>query len=324
MSAPPELDEAVLRAVLERGTGRVVCRVSARRSRYTTSFPIYDVRVDFGDGARADLILKDLAWGSLDDAARTAKPWHLHDPAREVAVYRHLLPALRAGTPELLAAEVDEDAGRSWLVLEKVVGCELYQVGELRQWEAVAAWLGRFHRVTAPLVEAGGLDALPLLRHGEGWLRGWFDRARCNGLSRAASAVIGAAVDVAVDELGRWPTSVVHGEFYASNVLVGAAGGRDRVCPVDWEVSAVGVGLVDLAALSAGGWDTAQLSRIEGAYLSAWRPGAEGAHFDAALAAARLQLAVQWLGWSRSWAPPAEHRQDWTEVALGAAEELLA
>ncbi len=36
----------------------------------------------------------------------------------------------------------------------------------------------------------------------------------------------------------------------------------------------------------------------------------------------RLYIAVQWLGWSRDWSPPAEHAHDWLSEALSLAEEL--
>ena len=32
----------------------------------------------------------------------------------------------------------------------------------------------------------------------------------------------------------------IHGEFYASNVLVNITGGKLRVCPVDWELAGWG------------------------------------------------------------------------------------
>jgi hypothetical protein len=37
---------------------------------------------------------------------------------------------------------------------------------------------------------------------------------------------------------------------------------------------------------------------------------------------ARLHLAVQWLGWSPDWTPPAEHAHDWYAEAVATAETL--
>ena len=92
--------------------------------------------------------------------------------------------------------------------------------------------------------------------------------------------------------------------------------------PVDWEMAAVGPGLVDLAAL-AGGWDEAERARLLGAYREGLAEG--GVELDpepvqaADLDRCRLHLAIQWIGWSAEWRPPPEHRQDW----LGEAEALI-
>jgi len=122
----------------------------------------------------------------------------------------------------------------------------------------------------------------------------------------------------------------LHGEFYASNVLVHepAHGGREdlRVCPIDWEMAAVGPGLIDLAALTAGGWTADEKEALALAYRAAlehtenWPPSPDA--FLVALDYCRLHLAVQWLGWSQDWTPPPEHAQDWLGEALGLAEKL--
>ena len=39
----------------------------------------------------------------------------------------------------------DADRPRYWLLLEKVAGVELWQVGDFAVWEDVARWLGAFH-----------------------------------------------------------------------------------------------------------------------------------------------------------------------------------
>src|SRR6185295_4646235 len=61
-----------------------------------------------------------------------------------------------------------------------------------------------------------------------------------------------------VGELTSLPVVLIHGEFYASNVIVHGTLPALRVCPVDWERAALGPGLVDLAALVAGKWTESQ------------------------------------------------------------------
>jgi thiamine kinase-like enzyme len=120
------------------------------------------------------------------------------------------------------------------------------------------------------------------------------------------------------------PVTFIHGEFYASNVLVDDGG--TRVCPVDWEMAALGPGLIDLAALTAGRWTEPEREALVLAYMTAlaprrgWPP--PRAEFLAALACCRLHLALQWLGWSERWSPPAEHAHDWLHEALALADVL--
>jgi hypothetical protein len=77
-------------------------------------------------------------------------------------------------------------------------------------------------------------------------------------------------------------------------------------------MAAVGAGLVDLAALVTG-WTGEERAAI----LAAYR-GVD----DLALAACRLHLALQWLGWSTDWTPPPAHAYDWLGEVREAAERL--
>ena len=45
-----------------------------------------------------------------------------------------------------------------------------------------------------------------------------------------------------MDRLVRLPRTLIHGELYPSNVIVGRGHHRERVCPVDWEMAALGPG----------------------------------------------------------------------------------
>jgi hypothetical protein len=204
------------------------------------------------------------------DQAPVAKPQFICDPARETEAY--MLLAHRAlGTPRCYAS------GRSWLALEKVDGVELWQRGDIAAWEAAARWVARLHREFA----SRPLAARHLLCHDERFYRRW---------------------------IAQLPRTLIHGELYASNVLVSGA----RIAAVDWEMAAIGPGVIDLAALVTG-WDSDSRRRIVAAY---------GEVAQADLAAARLQLALQWLGWAKQWDAPAEHRRDWLAEARDAALDL--
>ncbi|HEY1381200.1 MAG TPA: hypothetical protein VGF55_30650, partial [Gemmataceae bacterium] len=307
---------AELVAALEPAVGQVA-RLDRRPSAYSSSFALEELDVELAGGRTLNLVFKDLGRHGLLSGARAAKPVFLHDPRREIAVYRHVLAAHDLGTAVCHAAVCDDRAGRYWLFLERVAGVELYQVGEFATWQAAAAWLARLHARLAD--DADRLaDEAHLLRHDAAYYRLWPRRA-CEilaaktGVAPAARdrlAALAAGYEAVVGRLTALPATVIHGEFYASNVLV--AGGR--VCPVDWEMAAVGPGLIDLAALTAGRWTDAQRSALAAAYHAALSAGGSAPPLNdlrADLDWCRLHLAVQWLGWSADWTPPADHAQDW-------------
>ena len=246
---------------------------------YATSHPLEEV-----DGRS---LLKDLR------EPVASKPGFLHDRFREIKTYRHILAPAGIG-PRLHAA------GDGLLLIEKVGGTELWQIGEVETWCRVARWLAGMHR--ALVVHA---DAPWLLRYDALWYRLWLDRAR------AFAGDLGPVERVheaAVKRLLALPRTVIHGELYPSNILVAG----ERICPVDWEMAASGPGIVDLAAL-ASGFNSEETEAILAAYGDADREAFE---------CARLHLAVRWLGWSRVWSPPPEHEHDWRSEARAAAERL--
>jgi hypothetical protein len=267
------------------------------------------------------------------ESARMVKPAFLYDPMREIETYRSILGPNRLSTAICYGAIVDSRAERYGLFLEKVPGLELYQVGNFATWRRVAGWLAIMHARFAG--ETGRLArAAPLLRYDAGFYRRWADRARAS-LGRVGRRLPRDArrgmeqlfenYDRVVGHLVALPVTFVHGEFYASNVLVREEEGL-RVCPVDWEMAAVGPGLIDLAALTAGGWTADEREALAFAYRAAlvprenWPPAPDA--FLVALDYCRLHLAVQWLGWSPGWSPPPEHAQGWLGEALGLAEKL--
>jgi len=293
-----------------------------RPSAYRTSFPLEELDLTLEDGSELRLIFKQLAWAALDEEARLAKPEFLHDPLREPAVYASVLAPHRLG-PRYYGAAIDPAAERYWLFVERVEGRELYQVGDLKLWQAAARWLGGMHASLA-----GGLErhaARPrLIEYDEAYFRRWIERALDLAAGRREPRMalerIAARYDRVIEGLLDLPKTFVHGEFYASNVLVAGGGRTPRICPVDWEMAAHGPGLVDLAALVSGGWGEEDRKAI----VSAYRRGAVGISFSREdLDLARLHLAVQWLGWAPpSWTPPEGQRHDWLGEALALAEGL--
>ena len=315
------ISDRLLGAALERGmAGRVVVGLERRPSAYRTSCALEEVDIELDDGERIELMVKHLARAALSPQARDAKPRFLHDPLREIELYRDVLDGAGLGAPHFHGAVPEH----GWLFLERVHGFELYQVGERATWEHVARELARLHARLAP----AAARAPRAIRYDADWYRCWpqralrFAAAREEHEARRVLERLAARYEPVVARLLALPTTVIHGEFYASNVLVDDPVAPRRVAPVDWEQAAIGPGLVDLAALTAGGWSDDERAAIAGAYreASADRLGVD--EFADGLEACRLHLAFQWLGWSSDWSAPEEHRQDWLAEAERAAARL--
>jgi Ser/Thr protein kinase RdoA (MazF antagonist) len=322
-------DSELLDVLRAQGDGAEVVGLSRRPYRYATSARLEEIQVRLESGAQLGVIFKDLSRDRMLDDARASKPGFVYEPLRELETYRGILAPAGIGA-RCIAAVADEDPPRRWLLIEKVAGVELWQVGELSVWEEVAGWLGRFHSRFAGRLDEVRAANPHLLEHSEGWFRSWAERARAalthstdpraprlrRGLER---------YEEVIESLAALPGTFVHGELYPSNVLVVAEDDPLRVCPVDWEMAAIGPGQTDLAAL-VGGWGASERHRLVAAYREGLTGGGKPAPAREALAAdlsrSRLHLALQWLGWSTEWRPPREHAHDWVGEALTLTEEL--
>jgi len=279
---------------LERTIGRTIANIRRTPYPYRTSHKIELLEVVFADGTALDLLLKDNRRSQLKSAVRRARPAFIDDGRREIEAYR-LLAEEGLGTATLY------DAREHWLLLERVKGVELWQVGDVEKWVDAATWLACLHKRFSKRPPMSRL----LLRYDADYLRIWPDRAR-----RAHPSLerVLRAYDRVVTLLSELSPTMIHGEFYASNIMVAA----DKIVPIDWEMAGVGPGVLDLAALLTG-WGEDERAAIIAGY---------GNVSSDALYAAQLHNAVQWLGWARNWTPPQEHAHDWLMEAFSAAERL--
>jgi Phosphotransferase enzyme family len=301
---------ADLRAVLEETLDTPVVRLERRPSEYRSSFHLEELDVGLEDGRELALMFKDVAPGSLSRDAQAAKPATVLDFVRELDVYELILEPAAVGTPVLhgIARE------RHWLFLERFDGVELYQVGERATWERVARWLARTHVALRDAIASSDR----LLRYDAELLHLWPRRA-AQFVARPELTRVAERYDVVVDRLMAMPATFLHGELYASNVLVD----RGRVCAVDWEMAGFGPPLLDLAALVSG-WSDEDRLALALAYRDAMPPEARPSEdvFMATLDACCLHVALQWLGWSPRWEPPEHHAQDWLARALELADRV--
>jgi hypothetical protein len=331
--ATDELRDALEQALHDSGNPRRVTGMERSPCVFTSSFTLEELAVELDDGTELDLMFKDLGASGLSERARAAKPDFLYDPLREIEAYRSILAPADLGTAAFYGSVVDPAQGRFWLFIENVPGTALWQIGELEVWEAVARWAAGLHDRFAG-EEVRGADTL--VRYDADLFRLWMRRAldfadrweaRQPGKGRRTIEWLAERYEPVVERLAALPATFIHGELYASNVLVEQRNGATRVCPIDWELAAIGPGLIDLAALTMG-WDAGERTVLTTAYRAKGQAGGEadwlpdGDPFGELLDCARLHLAVQWLGWAPDWRPPRSHRRNWVDEALTIAEEL--
>ena len=303
--------DAELRDELTTVLRRPVRSLGRRPHPYGSSHAIEDVEVTFEHGAPLRLVLKEVS------APGAAKPARLLDPDREIEAYVRVLSPAGLDVPEYHGVIARSD--RRWLALETVEGAPLWQVGDLGAWEAAARWLAGLHALPVPQ------RCAHMLRYDATHLDGWLARAVAE-VPRGALDDVSGVWERVVARVAAWPHGIVHGDYHPSNVLVARTGLDPRIRPVDWELAGIGPGLLDLAALTSGSWSAADRERIAVAYQRALPAAARSSCTDLldALAHCRLLHAVQWLGWSRDWTPPAEHAHDWLAEATALAAELAA
>jgi hypothetical protein len=332
LQAETVLDDVDFRRFVEHsakvhvGGDQRIQSIERRLNDYHSSFAIEELTVHFENGLCLPLIFKNLSSNGLLEYARQIRPHFSYQPAREIIVYRHILAGAGLGTPTCDGALIDPERERYWLLLEKVVGNPLAKTGEFAIWCDAARWLADMHCRMADVASHNELAA-NLLRYDEDFFCAWIDRAeqlsnlRAGGAENGFSAVwrLTAQCRHAVRKICALPQVFIHGEFYASNILISKCGDRIRICPIDWETSAIGPGLLDLAALVAGNWTEKQRAELALAYYqslpSAARPFDNLQEFVRALCYCRLFMAVKWLGWSSDWQAPDEHRCDWLAEA---------
>ena len=299
-------------------------------SKYSSSFVIEKLTVRLGSGVRLALIFKNLGNPTLQDQHQMTRPGFMSNPAREIDVSRRILATDSIGTARCLGSVCNLPKQRFWLFLEKIDGLELYQHGDFEIWIEVARWLARFHeRFENP--EEGQASGVSLLTYNRDFYLAWPARAKVFLHDQPKSVVKNIAwindhYEFVADRLAGLPVTLLHGDFNASNIIVQLMAQSLRICPVDWEMAALGPGLIDLAALVSGNWSSDQRNSLAGAYFEELGRGGRNLtdkhKFHEDLKYCQLHLAMQWLGWSQNWSPPVEHKRDWLQHAVALAKQI--
>lgn len=300
------------------GSRAALTKVGLARCRFATSYDTYIVTVRLATGGELRFFLKDFGVSRLVKNSRKDRR------ERELRLYRDLLPEAGLGTARYFGSVWDESGGRYWLLLEFVPGKPLRKQ-RMEHWLAVAAWAARFHRHFLDQ-DLGTRDFL--IRHDSA-----FFLSGAEGALREVSHVARAHVnrldailrhyDRVVDRLTRHRTTLIHGSFWSYNILVEAFTDLPRVCPIDWEGTAYGAPLYDLAHL-VDGFDSSRTNEILAAYrLAAVSEGfsmPEKRDLRWELDCFRLHMVIDALSRARV----KEYTAERVERDLGLAEELQA
>lgn len=302
------------------GTTSRIERVERVTSPYGSSFPLDDVTVHLADGSRLPLLFKNVDPGAMSAAARLAKPAFLDDPLREISLYRQVLDPQELGTATLYASAADASSGQFWLLLECIPGYVLSDIGEFTVWRQTARWLARMHHRFMDETSISPSVYQRLIQHDAASYHRWLERAEEFTAGSLPAGLVSDYPQLVRETLDLSQT-LIHGEFYSSNVLVDETAFPPRICPVDWERAGWGPGWLDVAALTAGSWTEHEKTALAREYLAEWESltgtAPSGTHALRGWYLCRLHLAVQWLGWSSEWTPPLEHQHDWQgEVEL--------
>lgn len=203
--------------------------------------------LDLSDGRTVDVFLKDF------DVSSHAADLALLRGARERYVYETLLAGRGLGTPRLHGVVWGGPANHHWLLLEFVQGRTLRQ-SPVGDWISAAGWLGQLHGAVAGqeagLVRPGVLD-----NYDETYFRRIAERAVQAVGCRSGSLHqrLAAALDGYGAMIRRFCASrrtLVHGSYRPKNILIDPRTRPVRVCPVDWELAAIGPQLHDLACMA--------------------------------------------------------------------------
>jgi hypothetical protein len=236
-----------LRMIIERCLGKPVTAVRELPAPAATSFAARRLILDLADGGTLDVFVKDFS--ESPHAAELA----LGRGGRGRYVYETVLGGRDLGTAGLYGVVWDEPSGPHWLLLEFVQQRTLRQ-SPLEDWIAAAGWLGRLHRTVAGR-EAELTRPGLLVTYDAAYFHGIVQRARQAVSSRPGSLYrrLTAVLDgygAMIEHFCASRRTLVHGSYRPKDILVDTSAMPVRICPVDWELAAVGPQLHDLACLA--------------------------------------------------------------------------
>jgi aminoglycoside phosphotransferase (APT) family kinase protein len=226
-----------------------ITAIQRKRSEYSSSYDADIITVQLNTDEELKLFAKNFG------VTRFPKDDPKQRRDRELSVYRDLLAEIDLGTAKYYGSVWDESQGIFWCLLEFVNGAEVRCYG-LEYWVAAASWLAQLQAYFAHHLDR--LNACTfLVRHDASFFQPKADLAlrEVGQLSVPLAHRLAPVLDCydrLVEVLGNQPRTLVHGSYRPANILVDVTTEPMRICPIDWEMAALGSALYDLAYLTEG------------------------------------------------------------------------
>jgi len=249
--AEAELLRQALEEIVRQACGgqSSIAAVQRSRSSYASYYGVEIVTVALLGGGEFKIFLKN--FGSY----AAAKDGMEQRRGRELHVCRDILGHSGLGTATYYGAVWHEPVGPFWLFLEFVEGLPV-RYCSFEHWVEAAGWIGRaqgfFHRNPGLL---NGRDYL--LAHDAPFFFSVAERAQralaqwSPGMSERLDRAL-CCYDGVVDTMTSQPKTLVHGAYRPGQILLRRRPEPPRICPVDWELAAIGSSFYDLAFLADG------------------------------------------------------------------------
>lgn len=228
--------------------------------------------------------------------------WHSHSlwgVIYEAEIYRHVLSSVNTTTVKSYGAYTAYEPDKTWLILEYLEDCD--QLKNSKQPGAMietTRWLARFHNAAEELIKN---EKIPFLKiYDKCFYQAWADRILKFATSQKHNIPwlypLCQKWNDLVETLLLPPNTIIHGDFYGSNVLM-----RGNVpFVIDWESAAAAVGEIDLA-FHTEGWPEEIVKLCEEEYQKLRWPEGPLEEFYKRLKTARLYQKLRWLGDNPAW-----------------------
>lgn len=246
---------------------RIDRRVAKRRNDWRGVRLFEKLSVRLTKGYSLILFLKYYQRGAESDPQRAPLQ-------REVDVYRSLLKDLQFGPAQFYGSRKLNNDQRELILLEFVRGRRLKRYKEEKVWLLVAKWLAHMHHHFFHCQDKL-YKITSLYRHDSDFYWNWAYRAEelASSISAKASKTMDrilADYDKVAIPLSNTLLTLLHGEFYCTNILLNNKSEKIRICPFDWETAAIGCGALDLTYLLRQRLGIRR-SRLIEAYVEGWR-----------------------------------------------------